>query len=84
MFCWQSTARYGNFRDFVDCYIGLYLSLGDKGLNSTLPTLGVIALSAQRLLPALQQVFSSWANISGNKSQLDTIDLLDQPYKWSN
>ena len=56
------------------------LSLGDKGLNSTLPTLGVIALSAQRLLPALQQVFSSWANISGNKSQLaDTIDLLDQP-----
>ena len=56
------------------------LSLGDKGLTSALPTLGVIALSAQRLLPALQQVFSSWANISGNKSQLaDTIDLLDQP-----
>lgn len=56
------------------------LSHGAGGINSVLPILGAIALSAQRLLPTLQQFFSSWANIAGNKNTLaDIIELLDQP-----
>ena len=50
------------------------------GVASALPALGALALGAQRLLPALQQVFSSWANIVGSHTSLaDAINLLDQP-----
>ena len=56
------------------------LSQGSGGIESALPVLGAIALSAQRLLPALQQIFASWASIYGSRSSLaDIIDLLDQP-----
>jgi ATP-binding cassette subfamily B protein len=50
------------------------------GVAAALPALGALALGAQRLLPALQQVYSSWANIVGSRASLaDAIDLLDQP-----
>jgi ABC-type multidrug transport system fused ATPase/permease subunit len=50
------------------------------GIATTLPLLGALALGAQRLLPALQQSYSSWASIAGNHASLtDTIELLDQP-----
>ena len=50
------------------------------GVASALPALGALALGAQRLLPALQQVYSSWANIVGSRESLaDAIELLDQP-----
>ena len=56
------------------------LSQGAGGIASTLPVLGAIAFSAQRLLPALQNMFASWASIYGNRTALaDIIDLLDQP-----
>lgn len=56
------------------------LSQGTGGIDSALPVLGAIALSAQRLLPALQTIFASWANIYGHSSSLaDIIDLLEQP-----
>ena len=45
-----------------------------------MPLLGSLALGAQRLLPALQQTYSSWATIIGSQAILaDTLDLLDQP-----
>ncbi len=41
---------------------------------------GALALGAQRLLPTLQQIYYTWANIVGNHASLaDTIALLDQP-----
>lgn len=50
------------------------------GITAALPVLGALALGAQRLLPALQQIYSSWASIAGSYASLaDTIKLLDQP-----
>ena len=40
----------------------------------------MLALGAQRLLPSLQQIYYSWASITGYQASLaDTILLLDQP-----
>jgi len=50
------------------------------GIAAALPVLGALALGAQRLLPALQQIYSAWASITGSYAALaDTIELLDQP-----
>lgn len=50
------------------------------GVATALPALGALALGAQRLLPALQQIYSAWAGIAGSHASLaDTIELLDQP-----
>jgi ATP-binding cassette subfamily B protein len=55
------------------------LSLQPGGIASALPVLGALAIGAQRLLPALQQCFSAWANIVGHQASLaDTVELLDQ------
>jgi ABC-type multidrug transport system fused ATPase/permease subunit len=56
------------------------LSLRAEGIESALPVLGALALGAQRLLPALQQAYSSWTNIIGSQTSLaDVVALLDQP-----
>ena len=56
------------------------LSLKEGGVATALPVLGALALGAQRLLPALQQLYSAWANIAGSHASLvDAIKLLDQP-----
>jgi ABC-type multidrug transport system fused ATPase/permease subunit len=50
------------------------------GVATALPVLGALALGAQRLLPALQQGYSSWASMVGSQASLAKIlDLLDQP-----
>lgn len=50
------------------------------GIASALPILAALALGAQRLLPALQQCYASWASIIGSEATLvDTVELLDQP-----
>jgi ATP-binding cassette, subfamily B, bacterial PglK len=60
--------------------LAYWLSLREGGLVAALPLLGALALGAQRLLPALQQTYSSWATILGSQAILaDTLDLLDQP-----
>jgi ATP-binding cassette subfamily B protein len=56
------------------------LSLKAGGIAEALPVLGALALSAQRLLPALQQIYGAWAGITGSHASLaDTIALLEQP-----
>ncbi len=56
------------------------LSNQSGGIATALPTLGALALGTQRLLPALQQAYSSWSGIVGSRASLvDTIELLDQP-----
>jgi ATP-binding cassette, subfamily B, bacterial PglK len=50
------------------------------GVAEALPTLGALALGAQRMLPLLQQAFNAWANILGCEASLKKIlELLDQP-----
>ncbi|MDE0782882.1 MAG: ABC transporter ATP-binding protein [Planktomarina sp.] len=55
------------------------LSRQDGGVATALPVLGALALGAQRLIPALQNIYSAWASIAGSYTSLaDTIELLDQ------
>jgi ATP-binding cassette subfamily B protein len=49
-------------------------------LMSAIPVLGVMALGAQKLLPALQQTYSSYTNIKGARTSFeDVLILLEQP-----
>ncbi len=60
--------------------LALGLSRRYHGVASALPILGALALGAQRLLPALQQVYGAWATIAGSHASFeDTVNLLDQP-----
>lgn len=55
------------------------LSVKPGGVATAIPVLGALALGAQRLLPALHQIYSSWTSIVGTHSQLDdTIKMLEQ------
>jgi len=56
------------------------LSRHAGGIAPALAVLGALALGAQRLLPALQQAYSTWAGIVGSHASLVTaLELLDQP-----
>ena len=56
------------------------ISFENGGLNNAIPTLGALALGAQRLLPVLQQSYNSYSSIVGSRSSLkDVLSLLDQP-----
>lgn len=56
----------------------LAIQRGDS--SSVIPLLGVLALGAQRLLPALQQVYSGWAKLkSWNTSLEEFAKMLDLP-----
>ena len=49
-------------------------------VTNVVPVLGALALGAQRLLPVLQQIYSSWIIIRGGQVSLqETLELLDQP-----
>jgi ATP-binding cassette, subfamily B, bacterial PglK len=56
------------------------MSLYQDDLTTAIPVLGALALGAQRLLPALQQAYSSFSIIKGShESFIDVLELLDQP-----
>ena len=60
--------------------LAYFLTSSNKGFTEALPTLGALALAAQRVLPILQQAFTSWTNIKANKGALaDTLYLINQP-----
>lgn len=45
-----------------------------------IPLLGALALGAQRLLPALQQIYRGWANLNGyNAAMQGVLAMLNQP-----
>lgn len=56
------------------------LSQDGSGLAEAIPLLGLLALGAQRLLPVIQQVYSSWVEIQGTRASIQgALELLDQP-----
>ncbi len=56
------------------------LAFQPDGVTKAIPILGALALGAQRLLPVLQQTYSSVSSIVGSQASLrDTLELLDQP-----
>ena len=62
------------------CILAFVLTGNSGGASSAIPILGAMALGAQRLLPVLQQIFSSWSYLKGGQAAiLDALDLLAQP-----
>lgn len=60
--------------------LAYFLSSQHGGIGPSLPLLGALALGAQRIIPALQQIYWAWASIAGNRASLEeVIDLLNQP-----
>jgi ATP-binding cassette subfamily B protein len=60
--------------------LALVISSREGGLAQALPILGVVALGAQRLLPLLQQLYNSWAHLTGNRDvAAQVLDLLALP-----
>lgn len=56
------------------------LARESEGIAASLPILGALAIGAQRLLPAAQQIYSSLAHVRAGKDYLvDVLDLLNQP-----
>lgn len=77
-----SSPRYGveSLGIISIAFLSYYFALKPQGLTLIIPSLGAIALGAQRLLPVLQQLYSSWISIKGNLATLEgVILLLEQP-----
>jgi ABC-type multidrug transport system fused ATPase/permease subunit len=78
----SNSPRYGVEALGMLCITVLAYTLSQQadGIIKVIPVLAAMALGAQRLLPALQQVYGSWVNIqSGQAALQDTLNLLDQP-----
>ena len=57
-----------------------YVMSKEEGRVAAIPVLGALALGAQRLLPALQQIYGAYSSIKGSQASFhDVLDLLDQP-----
>lgn len=60
--------------------IAWYFASRPAGIASAIPTLGAMALGAQRLLPLMQQGFVGWSSFFGNRQNLsDVADMLNLP-----
>lgn len=58
-----------------------YYFNANGGLAKALPSLVVLTLGLQRLMPSIQQIYTSWSTILGSQSSLkDVVNLFEQPY----
>jgi len=57
-----------------------YVIIDNNGsINAVLPTMAVIVMATQRLLPLGQQVYNGWAFVNGsNQSIVDTLNSIDE------
>jgi ATP-binding cassette subfamily B protein len=77
----SASPRYGMEALGMMLIAALAYSLAQQtdGIAKAIPTLGALALGAQRLLPVLQQAYGSLTSIRGGQASLqDTLELLDQ------
>lgn len=57
-----------------------WVTLKSGEFSSALPTMGILALAAQRLLPMMQQFYQGWSSFKGNNGTLiEILELLEQP-----
>lgn len=60
--------------------LGVLLVLQRGSGATVIPLLGALALGAQRLLPALQQIYSNWSALTAyNAAMEDVLTMLNQP-----
>lgn len=63
----------------------LYYVSNEINLMTVLPSLGALALGAQRILPSLQQIYAAWASIAGYGTSADEVieklEILDNENK---
>jgi ABC-type multidrug transport system fused ATPase/permease subunit len=60
--------------------LALAISGREGGLAQALPILGAVALGALRLLPLIQQLYTAWANLAGQRSvTAQVLHLLELP-----
>ena len=60
--------------------LGGFLVMQQGSGAAVIPLLGALALGAQRLLPALQQMYANWSNVKGYHADLfGVLSMLDQP-----
>ena len=61
--------------------LAYWLSPQQGGLTGAIPVLGALAIGAQKLLPQMQLVYSSWSSINGSRNQLEDVlsFLIDTP-----
>jgi ATP-binding cassette subfamily B protein len=63
--------------------VAYFLAIQPDGIERAIPILGALTLGAQKVLPLLQQVYSSWTSIQGSYSSLqDTLEFLEQPLPY--
>jgi ATP-binding cassette subfamily B protein len=61
-------------------FLAFALAGRSTNIAGAIPIIGALALSAQRLLPLMQQIYSSWASMRGGRDTLqDALELLEQP-----
>lgn len=54
------------------------LSLQSDGLTAALPTLGALALGAQKLMPLLQMIYLGWTRVQNSRVAMkDVLDLVE-------
>lgn len=64
----------------VFAIMGFYLTQRSGAFVAAIPTLGALALGAQRLMPLLQQIYKGWVSVGGARDVLhDVAGLLQQP-----
>ena len=60
--------------------LGYSMTASGGGVAAAIPTLGALALGAQRLMPLLQQTYQGWVLLAGNREVfVDVVALLQQP-----
>jgi ABC-type multidrug transport system fused ATPase/permease subunit len=80
----------GSPRFFVEalgiCFITIIaynISKRESGISNLIPILGALALGAQRVLPVMQQLYSSWSSLRAGKAALnDVFQLIKQPMPY--
>lgn len=65
--------------------LAFMLSQERGGLSAAIPTIGALALGAQRLLPLFQSIYAGISQVMGNRASLsDVLAMLEAPSRSSN